>query len=108
MKFSLRMETLFRLPHLRKSKFLLRGDDPFKILKKINDNAYQVDMPLDFEGSNTFNVIDLTPCDTSVEAPNLRTNSLQEREDDVDWERETPTLEGHITRDRLTMIQENA
>ncbi|RDX72518.1 hypothetical protein CR513_47994, partial [Mucuna pruriens] len=26
---------------LRKSKLLLRGDGPFKILRKINDNAYK-------------------------------------------------------------------
>ncbi|RDY09227.1 hypothetical protein CR513_06436, partial [Mucuna pruriens] len=44
-----------RLPHLKRSKLLPRGDDLFKILKKINDNAYQVDMPQDFWESTTFN-----------------------------------------------------
>ncbi|RDY06574.1 hypothetical protein CR513_09421, partial [Mucuna pruriens] len=78
-----RKERKDRFPHLRKSKLLPKGEDPFKMLKKINDNAYQVDMPPYFGGSNTFNVIDLTPCDVGVEDPNLRTNSLQEKEDDI-------------------------
>ncbi|RDX99734.1 hypothetical protein CR513_17178, partial [Mucuna pruriens] len=51
-----------RFPHLRKSKLLPRGDDPFKIIKKLNDNAYKVDIPQEFEGSNAFDVIDLNLC----------------------------------------------
>ncbi|RDX69782.1 hypothetical protein CR513_51057, partial [Mucuna pruriens] len=41
-----------------------------------------------------------------VEAPSLRTNSLQNREDDGYMEKETPTLEEPITRGRLRRIQE--
>ncbi|RDX96808.1 hypothetical protein CR513_20493, partial [Mucuna pruriens] len=97
-------------PHLRRSKLLPRGNGSFKILKKINDNAYQVDMPKEFEGSTTFNVIDLTPCDLGVEgeddAPNLRINSFQEGENDAYMEKATPTLERPITRGRLRRIQE--
>ncbi|RDY03837.1 hypothetical protein CR513_12529, partial [Mucuna pruriens] len=59
-------------------------------------------------GSTTFNVIDLIPCDASIEAPNLRTNSLQEGEDDAYMEEETPVLEGPITRGRLKRIQEES
>jgi len=29
-----------RFAHLRKSKLSLRGDGPFQIIKKINNNAY--------------------------------------------------------------------
>ncbi|RDX97616.1 hypothetical protein CR513_19595, partial [Mucuna pruriens] len=71
------------IPHLKRFKLLPREDCPLKILNKINDNAYQVDMLQDFGGNITFNVIDLTPYDACVEAPNLRTNSLQEEEDDA-------------------------
>ncbi|RDX86285.1 hypothetical protein CR513_32400, partial [Mucuna pruriens] len=39
---------------LRKSKLLRRRDDPFKIIKKINDNAYKVEMPQEFGGSQIF------------------------------------------------------
>ncbi|RDY03942.1 hypothetical protein CR513_12404, partial [Mucuna pruriens] len=69
-----------RFPHHRMSKHLPREDDPFKNLKKINDNSYKFDIPQEFGGSTTFNV-DLTPCVIGTQAPNLRSNSLQEGED---------------------------
>ncbi|RDX95792.1 hypothetical protein CR513_21634, partial [Mucuna pruriens] len=55
-----------RFLHLRKSKFLPRGDEPFQIVEKINDSAYKIDMAQEYGGSN------------STQAPNLRLNSLQE------------------------------
>ncbi|RDX85601.1 Retrovirus-related Pol polyprotein from transposon 17.6, partial [Mucuna pruriens] len=37
-----------RFPHLRKSKLLLLGIRPFLVLKKINENAYVLDMPQEY------------------------------------------------------------
>ncbi|RDX67520.1 hypothetical protein CR513_53592, partial [Mucuna pruriens] len=49
-------------------------------------------------------LLDIQNCDASVEAPNLRTNSLQEGKDDAYMERATLALD--ITRERLKRIQE--
>ena len=38
-----------RFPALRKSKLMPRADGPFKVLQKINDNAYKLELPADFE-----------------------------------------------------------
>jgi hypothetical protein len=48
-------------PNLRKSKLIPRADGPFKVLKKINENAYKLDLPTDFWVSPTFNITDLKP-----------------------------------------------
>jgi hypothetical protein len=34
-------------------------DGPFKILEKINDNAYKLELPPEFSVNPTFNILDL-------------------------------------------------
>ena len=51
-----------RFPTLRKSKLMPRGAGPYKVLARINDNAYKIDLPsTEFGVSNSSNVADLTP-----------------------------------------------
>ncbi|KAF8052607.1 hypothetical protein N665_1538s0001 [Sinapis alba] len=50
-----------RFPAERKSKLMPRTDGPFKVLKRINNNAYQIDLEGKYTISSTFNVSDLIP-----------------------------------------------
>ncbi|RDY04101.1 hypothetical protein CR513_12222, partial [Mucuna pruriens] len=90
---------LDRFPTLRKSNLLPKGDASFKVLKHVNDNAYVFDLRIEF-GKSTMNL-------------NLRSNSLQEGEDDVSLQEKgkDPTkgdlnLRGPMTRGRLKKLQE--
>jgi hypothetical protein len=38
-----------------------RADGPFKIIDKISDNVYKLELPLEFRVSPTFNILDLRP-----------------------------------------------
>ena len=38
-----------------------RAPGPYTILEKINDNAYKLELPLEFGISSTFNISDLKP-----------------------------------------------
>ncbi|KAL3648619.1 hypothetical protein CASFOL_005022 [Castilleja foliolosa] len=50
-----------RFPVGRFGKLQPRADGPFRILERINDNAYKVDLPGKYNVSATFNVSDLSP-----------------------------------------------
>lgn len=80
--------------HLRKDRFpgghfgklQPRADGPFKVLKRINDNAYKIDLPGHYNVSATFNVADLTPYSPTEDdaSPDLRPSHFQAGEDDTD------------------------
>ena len=61
-----------------------RAAGPFKVLTKINDNAYILDLPAEFGVSTSFNVADLKPYVGEDEELPSRTTSVQEGEDDED------------------------
>jgi hypothetical protein len=73
--------------HMHKERFLAhgrtklhpRGDGTFQILEKINDNAYKVNHPGEYNVSHTFNVCDLSPYDAG---DNSRSNPFKERGND--------------------------
>jgi hypothetical protein len=67
---------------LRKSKLMFRANGPIKILEKINDNAYKLELPPEFGVSPTFNISDLRSYLGEDEVPSRTTISNQEGEDD--------------------------
>jgi hypothetical protein len=50
-----------RFLNLRKSKLMPRAAGPYKILEKINNNAYKLELPPEFGISPTFNISYLKP-----------------------------------------------
>jgi hypothetical protein len=71
-------------PDLRKSKLMFRVDGPFKILEKINDNAYKLELPPEFGVSPTFNISELRPYMGKEDDVPSRMMSIEEGENDED------------------------
>jgi hypothetical protein len=63
---------------LKKSKLMFHADSPFKILERINDNAYKVELPSEFGVSPTFDISDLRPYLGEEDEVPSRTTSNQE------------------------------
>ena len=99
-----------RFPNLRKSKLMPRAAGPYKILSKINDNAYKLELPSEFGISPTFNISDLKPYLGEEDELESRTTPLQEGEDDEDITpmdtNNTPRVDVHgpITRARARLL----
>jgi hypothetical protein len=79
-----------RFPDLQKSKLMPRAAGPFKVLEKINDNAYKLELPSEFGVCPTFNISDLKP--------------YLGEEDELEY-RTTPIQEGRMMRTSLLCIQ---
>ena len=98
-----------RFPAQRRSKLLPRGDGPFQVLERINDNAYRLDIQGEYNISATFNVTDLSPFDIGDD---LRTNPSHEGGNDEDikaqWNSHEPIQVpvGPMTRDRDKRFKE--
>jgi hypothetical protein len=96
-----------RFPAHRRSKLHPRGDGPFQVLERINDNAYKLDLPGEYNISATFNVSDLSLFDVCDDS---RSNPFEERGND---ENQQALLKdplhvpvGPITRARPRKIKE--
>jgi hypothetical protein len=73
-----------RFPELRKSKLMSHAVGPSKILANINDNAYKLELPPEFEVSPSFNISDLRCYLGEEDEMPSRMTSMQEGEDDED------------------------
>jgi hypothetical protein len=73
-----------RFPELRKSKLISRAASPSKILAKINDNAYKLELPLEFGVTLSFNILDLRPYVGEEDEMPSRMMSMKEGEDEED------------------------
>jgi hypothetical protein len=69
---------------LKNFKLIPRVDVPFKIIEKINDNAYKLELPPEFGVSPTFNISDLKPYLGEEDTLESRMTPIQEGEDDED------------------------
>ena len=68
-----------RFPACRWSKLHPRRDGPFQVLERINDNAFKLDLPGEYNISPTFNVSDLSPFDVGDDS---RTNPFDKKGND--------------------------
>ena len=50
-----------RFPSKHKNKLMPRAEGPYKVVSKVNDNAYKIELPGDYGVHATFNVGDLSP-----------------------------------------------
>ena len=97
-----------RFLELRKSKLMPRAAGPYKIIEKINDNTYKLELPPEFKVSPTFNVADLKPYLGEEDELESRTTPIQEGEDDEDITEvpaDPPTImQGPMTRARKRQL----
>ena len=96
-----------RFPAQRRSKLLPRGDGPFQVLERINDNAYKLDLPGEYNVSATFNVTDLSPFNVGDD---LGANPFQEEGNDANHSTTARDLvqvpNGPVTRARARKFKD--
>ena len=97
-------------PVQRCNKLLPRGNGPFQVMARINDNAYKIDLPGEYNVSASFNVADLSPFLVDDEV-DLRTNLSQEEGNNEEVEstihvEQVKVPLGPMTWDRMKRLNE--
>ena len=77
------------------SKLLPRADGPFKVLQRIGENAYNIELLGEYGVFATFNVSDLSPYEENEENTNFRASPHQPGKFDM----------GMFNKDDLTKTQ---
>jgi hypothetical protein len=90
---------------LRKSKLMSRAAGPFKILAKINDNVYKLELLPEFGVSPSFNISDLWSYFGEEDEMSSMTTSMQEGEDDEDINTSTTIISSVEILDPTTRSQ---
>ena len=71
----------------------------FRFLKRINDNAFKIDLLGEYGVTATFKVVDLTLFDIGFD---LRSNPFEERGDDVDQPTNSSKNPVHVLNGLMT------
>ena len=72
-----------RFPQGKFGKLKPKADGPFKVLKRIGKNAYEIELPEGYEVSPIFNVVDLSLYHGDVSNEDLRISLFQTKENDT-------------------------
>ncbi|XP_074318094.1 uncharacterized protein LOC141654880 [Silene latifolia] len=73
-----------RFPNKRKNKLMPRAEGPYRVISKVGDNAYQIELPGEYGVHATFNIGDLSPYVDDDGIKELRAIPFQEGGDDAD------------------------
>ena len=73
-----------RFTSQRKTKLYPRGDDPYQVLERINNNAYKIELQEECSVHSIINVADLSSFDIDDDFPDSKTNPFEEGENDKD------------------------
>ena len=72
-----------RFPQGKFGKLKPKADGPFKVLKRIGKNAYEIELPEGYEVSPIFNVVDLSLYHGDLSNEDLRISLFQTKENDT-------------------------